>query len=493
MSRTYPHLQFAEDVLKRLDLPVTRQNVQAMLAWQKAEGGHTDNTADWNPLNTSRVMGNAGTVNSHGVRAYRDYETGVRATVETLRLGYYDAVRAALRKGDSALAVERAVVASPWDAAHFRGGFRTHPWARAYLDSHATSVRAMTGGGGGSGERRPEAGGGDRSSTRREPRGHRGVGAWKMPRDGRAGDQPIHVEPAPLRGLIRALDRHLATAGGVERKVRALARRFEPSEVRLVDAAAERELHRTLDGLTRSEGRNLPALERALARDEAFVLSALADFAKADEGGRGALLDRILHDDPRTRGGRDGHREEVMALLAPPARRSSRIAHGPRPLPRGRTPDRSSDGDRRPSNARPARQRMGPATPPAGIRRHGNGRIPTSSLQSIGGGERLAAPAAEAFTAMAAAARRDGIQLPVNDGYRSRAEQATLVNSKGLWSASNPTGAAPVGRSNHGWGLSADINVDARRSRWLQANAARWGFFNDVPGEAWHWTYRPAR
>jgi len=487
VTRTYPHLRFAEDVLKRMDLPVTRQNLQAMLAWQKAEGGHTNNTANWNPLNTSREMGPAGTVNSHGVRAYPDYETGVRATVETLRLGYYDGVRAALRKGDSAAAVERAVVASPWDAARFNGGFGTTPWAKAYLADHATSVRRMTADRGGDQREgaRPTGGRGSdgSSSTRGQARGDSRLRPWAMPRDGRSGDQPIHVEPAPLRGLIRALDRHLAGAGGVERKVRTLARRFEPSEVRLVDPAAERELNRTLDGLTKSDGRNLPALVRALARDEAFVLSALADFSRVDEGKRGALLERILHDDPRTRGGSDRHRAAVLALLAPPrARRPSSSGAGER-----------AAGGRQPSTARPARKTMGPATPPANIRRHGNGRIPASALKPIAGGERLAAPAAAAFTDMASAARRAGITLPVNDGYRSYADQVAIKNRKGLWSPANPGGAAQPGRSNHGWGLSVDLNVDARRSAWLRSNAARWGFFNDVSTEPWHWTYRPAR
>jgi zinc D-Ala-D-Ala carboxypeptidase len=40
--------------------------------------------------------------------------------------------------------------------------------------------------------------------------------------------------------------------------------------------------------------------------------------------------------------------------------------------------------------------------------------------------------------------------------------------------------------------LSADIRVtDPATLRWLRANAARYGFVNDVPSEAWHWTWRP--
>jgi hypothetical protein len=58
----------------------------------------------------------------------------------------------------------------------------------------------------------------------------------------------------------------------------------------------------------------------------------------------------------------------------------------------------------------------------------------------------------------------------------------------------NGTGnlAAPPGHSTHGLGLSADIQVtDPATLRWLRAHAKTYGFVNDVPSEAWHWTWRP--
>ena len=88
-----------------------------------------------------------------------------------------------------------------------------------------------------------------------------------------------------------------------------------------------------------------------------------------------------------------------------------------------------------------------------------------------------------------AAATAAGRDLPVTSGYRTYAEQAALYQDY-----LNGTGnlAAPPGHSTHGLGLSADINVtDPATLRWLHAHAKTYGFVNDVPSEAWHWTWRP--
>jgi peptidoglycan hydrolase-like protein with peptidoglycan-binding domain len=132
---------------------------------------------------------------------------------------------------------------------------------------------------------------------------------------------------------------------------------------------------------------------------------------------------------------------------------------------------------------RPANQPVTPAGP--------NGRLPDSALTGVGDGERMATPAAGAFARMDAAARAAGHDLHVNSGYRTYQEQAALYQAY-----RNGTGnlAAAPGRSTHGLGLSADIGVtDPATLRWLRSNAARYGFVNDVPSEAWHWTYRPGR
>jgi len=128
-----------------------------------------------------------------------------------------------------------------------------------------------------------------------------------------------------------------------------------------------------------------------------------------------------------------------------------------------------------------------PALPstPAGT----NGRLPASELTSVGDGRRMYTPAARAFGSMDDSARAAGHDLHVNSGYRTYGEQAALYQAY-----RNGTGnlAAAPGRSTHGLGLSADIQVtDPATLRWLRANAARYGFVNDVPSEAWHWTWRP--
>jgi hypothetical protein len=118
-----------------------------------------------------------------------------------------------------------------------------------------------------------------------------------------------------------------------------------------------------------------------------------------------------------------------------------------------------------------------------------NGHVPASKLSSVGDGEQMLTPAARQFRRMDAAARAAGLDLHVNSGYRTYAEQASLYRDY-----QNGTGnlAAPPGRSTHGLGLSADISVaNPKVLAWLHANAAKYGFVNDVPSEPWHWTYRP--
>ena len=134
----------------------------------------------------------------------------------------------------------------------------------------------------------------------------------------------------------------------------------------------------------------------------------------------------------------------------------------------------------------------GPITPPPELIELGNGAIPPSHLLPIGDGtERLHAPAALAFRRMAEDAWRVGVDLKVNDGYRSFAQQEHLAGELGLY---RDGGAAAVpGTSTHGWGLSVDIDSEGGAHDWLRANAARYGFVEDVPGEPWHWTYRPDR
>jgi hypothetical protein len=126
-----------------------------------------------------------------------------------------------------------------------------------------------------------------------------------------------------------------------------------------------------------------------------------------------------------------------------------------------------------------------PAVDVTGLR---NGHVPATRLASVGYGERLLRPVARQYLRMAAAARTAGVPLPLNDGYRTYAEQADLYRRY-----RNGTGnlAAPPGQSNHGLGLSVDINTgNPHVVPWLRRHATTYGFVNDVPSEPWHWTYR---
>jgi D-alanyl-D-alanine carboxypeptidase len=117
-----------------------------------------------------------------------------------------------------------------------------------------------------------------------------------------------------------------------------------------------------------------------------------------------------------------------------------------------------------------------------------NGRIPASALTPIGGGHRLAAPAAAAYGEMAAAARADGISFSVNDSYRSYEQQVDMARRKGLYSEGGL--AARPGTSQHGLGMAVDLDLNGDAQAWMRANGARFGFVEDVPREPWHWTFK---
>ncbi|PPK91985.1 D-alanyl-D-alanine carboxypeptidase-like protein [Kineococcus xinjiangensis] len=118
----------------------------------------------------------------------------------------------------------------------------------------------------------------------------------------------------------------------------------------------------------------------------------------------------------------------------------------------------------------------------------GNGEVPEEVLHGIGQDAHvLWGPAAAAFQRMQAAAAADGVELRVTDSYRSYGEQVGLARRKGIYGRGG--WAARPGTSNHGWGLSVDIDVQEPVLTWLRTRAAEFGFEEDVPREPWHWTY----
>jgi D-alanyl-D-alanine carboxypeptidase len=127
---------------------------------------------------------------------------------------------------------------------------------------------------------------------------------------------------------------------------------------------------------------------------------------------------------------------------------------------------------------------------PVDLVKYGNGKIPASALQPLGRGpHRLWAPAAQAFSAMTQAAARDGVSIGVTDSYRSYGEQVDLARRKGLYSQGGL--AAKPGTSEHGWGLSLDLDLSSKAQAWMRRHADEYGFAENVPREPWHWTFKP--
>lgn len=80
---------FARALLSRLGLPVSDNNVSALIAVQQIEGGDSANSAWHNPLNTMRDMPGArdAGLQVKGIKAYANWSDGIEATARTLEQG----------------------------------------------------------------------------------------------------------------------------------------------------------------------------------------------------------------------------------------------------------------------------------------------------------------------------------------------------------------------------------------------------------------------
>lgn len=115
----------------------------------------------------------------------------------------------------------------------------------------------------------------------------------------------------------------------------------------------------------------------------------------------------------------------------------------------------------------------------------------------------------EPLKKMIDAAQSQGVKLKIESAYRSYNEQLAIrkqnVADKGreedlqyLKTASSkkftPETGAP-GYSNHQNGVAFDLLVQTaegkRAYEWLVRNAINYGFIRTVPGEKWHWEWRP--
>lgn len=122
-------------------------------------------------------------------------------------------------------------------------------------------------------------------------------------------------------------------------------------------------------------------------------------------------------------------------------------------------------------------------------------------------GHKLRRPACLALKAMDAAARADGVTLLVSSAYRSYDYQVGVWDRgvKAEGEAATAASIAPPGHSQHQLGMAIDFGsiddsfAETRASRWLVANAARFGFSLSYPKgldavtgykwESWHYRY----
>jgi D-alanyl-D-alanine carboxypeptidase len=166
-----------------------------------------------------------------------------------------------------------------------------------------------------------------------------------------------------------------------------------------------------------------------------------------------------------------------------------------------------------------------PLTRPRVLTGQSNGQLSDAILVDIPGQDggptvRLVEPAARAWIALCAAARRDGHILKAvgpHDSFRPLAVQERIFRERYTTTVipgqtprrfqgqlffllpGRATAAVP-GTSNHGWGLAVDTGVeldsdagveeiDDATVAWLVANEHRFGFSHELQSEPWHIRY----
>ncbi|OPH33792.1 M15 family metallopeptidase [Moraxella atlantae] len=145
----------------------------------------------------------------------------------------------------------------------------------------------------------------------------------------------------------------------------------------------------------------------------------------------------------------------------------------------------------------------------AGVKHYRFDEARAADLESIGGRHQLTHEAAAALRQLQAAARKDGVNLPVGSAFRSVAYQQGIVNRKRAAGQSDAqifkVSSAP-GYSEHHTGYALDFEPinhsfgNTKAYAWLRQNAARYGWEQSFTPEAvrntrvaveeWHWKYK---
>jgi hypothetical protein len=115
--------EWAKALITKLGGSATEANTSAVISWMAQEGGHWNNSAGYNPLNTTRNMPGAklmdgGPGRDHGVKHYTSWQQGLEATILTLtekaKERGYDKIVNSIISGKDQNRIMDAVYASKW-------------------------------------------------------------------------------------------------------------------------------------------------------------------------------------------------------------------------------------------------------------------------------------------------------------------------------------------------------------------------------------------
>jgi len=105
-------------------------------------------------------------------------------------------------------------------------------------------------------------------------------------------------------------------------------------------------------------------------------------------------------------------------------------------------------------------------------------------------GEPVEKDTANAFWVMREAAAADGVEIHINSGFRTMAEQEYFYMCYTCCCCNDCNLAAQPGFSNHQSGHALDLNTSSPGVyNWLAAHGGEYGFTETVPSEAWHWEW----
>jgi cell wall-associated NlpC family hydrolase len=112
--------KFALALLKGLNIPITKNAVTDIMAWENSEVGTNANYKNrHNPLSTTQHMPGSTGINSNSgfpVQSYRNWSDGLAATIKTLKTGSpsYKYIIASLRRGDKLPDFAASIAKTPW-------------------------------------------------------------------------------------------------------------------------------------------------------------------------------------------------------------------------------------------------------------------------------------------------------------------------------------------------------------------------------------------